>query len=65
MRILSSSKVVECAEQVERKIVDTYLAPDKTFLELREMLDSGSVDLLHDFSAACRAEVESFRAQQF
>jgi hypothetical protein len=65
MRILSSSKVFECAEQVERKIVDTYLAPDKTFLELREMLDSGSVDLLHDFSAACRSEVESFRAQQF
>jgi hypothetical protein len=65
MRILSSSKVLECAEQVERKIVDTYLAPDKTFLELREMLNSGSVDLLRDFSAACRAEVESFRAQQF
>jgi hypothetical protein len=65
MRILSPSKVLECAEQVERKIVDTYLAPDKTFLELREMLNSGSVDLLHDFSAACRAEVEPFRAQQF
>ena len=41
MRILSSSKVLECAEQIERKIVDTYLAPDKTFLELREMINSG------------------------
>ena len=65
MRILSSSKVLKCAEQVERKIVDTYLAPDKSFLELREMLNSGSVDLLHDFTIACRVEVESFRAQQF
>jgi hypothetical protein len=65
MRILSHPKVLECAEQVERKIVDTYLAPDKTFLELREILNSGSVDLLHEFSASCRAEVESFRAQQF
>ena len=65
MRILSSSKVLKCAEQVERKIVDTYLAPDKSFLELREMLNSGSVDLLHDFTTACRVEVESFRAQQF
>jgi hypothetical protein len=65
MRVLSSPKVLECAEQVERKIVDTYLAPDKTFLDLREMLNSGSVDLLHDFSMACRVEFESFRGQQF
>ena len=49
----------------ERKIIDTYLVPDKTFQELREMLNSGSVDLLHDFTTACRVEVESFRAQQF
>jgi hypothetical protein len=64
LRVPSSPKVLECAEQIERKIVDTYLAPDKTFLELREMLNSGSVDLLRDFSAACRAEVESFPAQR-
>jgi hypothetical protein len=61
MRILSSPKVLASAEQIERKIVDTYLAPDKTFMELREMINSDSVDLLRDFSAAARAEVESFR----
>jgi hypothetical protein len=65
MRVLSSPKVLENAEQIERKIVDTYLAPDKTFLELRDMINSGSVDLLGDFSAACRAEIESLRVQQF
>jgi hypothetical protein len=65
MRILSSPKVLESAKQIERNIIDTYMAPDKTFLELREMIDSGSVDLLRDFSAACRAEFESLRAQQF
>ena len=65
MRVLSSSKVLECAEQVVRKIVDTYLAPDKSFLELREMLNSGAVDPMHDFSAACRAEVDWFGAKQF
>jgi hypothetical protein len=65
MRILSSPKVLERAKQIERNIINTYLAPDKTFLELREMIDSGSVDLLRDFSAACRAEFESLRAQQF
>ena len=65
MRIVSSPKVLESAEQIERKIVDTYMIPNKTFLELREMINSQSVDLLREFSVACRAELESLRAQQF
>jgi hypothetical protein len=64
MRIVSSPKVLESAEQIERKIVDTYMIPNKTFLELREMINSRSVDLLREFSAACRAELESLHAQQ-
>jgi hypothetical protein len=59
MRILSSPKVLECARRIERTILDTYLAPDKSFLELREMINSGSVDLLAEFSAACRTEFDS------
>src|SRR6266849_4962137 len=59
MRILSSPKVVESAELVARRIVDTYLEPNKTFLELREMANSGSIDLLRNFSETCRAEFES------
>lgn len=43
MRILSSPKVVETAELVARRIIDTYLEPNKTFLELREMANSGSI----------------------
>jgi hypothetical protein len=53
MRVQSSPKVVESAERVARKIVDAYLAPDKSFLELCEMLDSGAIDLLSEFSNAC------------
>ncbi len=41
MRILSSPKVVESAELVTRTIVDSYLVPNKNFLELREMVNSG------------------------
>jgi hypothetical protein len=33
IRVLSSPKIVEIAEDIGRKIVDTYLAPDKTFLD--------------------------------
>jgi hypothetical protein len=65
MRVQSSPKVVQSAERVGRKIVDTYLAPDKSFLELREMLDSGAIELLGEFSDACRTEFDSLRAQQF
>jgi hypothetical protein len=63
MRILSSPKVVESAELVARTIVDSYLVPNKTFLELREMVNDGRVDLLRDFSETCRAEFESLRTQ--
>src|SRR5262249_12805803 len=52
MRIVSSPKVLETAGEIERNIVDTYLAPDKTFLELRDMVHSGKVNLLQEFSAA-------------
>ena len=63
MRILSSPKVVESAELVARRIVDTYLVPNKTFRELREMTIDGSIDLLREFGEACRAEFESLRSQ--
>ena len=65
MRVLSSQTVLEHAEQIERTILDTYLEPDKTFPELREMANSGTLDLLRGFSEACRTEFESLRAQQF
>jgi hypothetical protein len=64
MRVLSSQTVLKHAEQIERKIMDTYLEPDKTFVELRQMANSGSIDLLGKFSEACRAEFESLRAQR-
>src|SRR5262245_64762990 len=59
MRLISSPSVLASAGAIERKIIDTYLAPDKSFLELREMINSDSVDLLRDFSVACRTEFES------
>lgn len=65
MRILSSAKVVAAAEKVGQKILDTYLEPDKTFFELRQMVHSHEVDLLEEFSDVCREEFETLRAEQF
>jgi hypothetical protein len=65
MRTLSSKPVVHCAEDVARKILDTYLEPDKSFIELREMAIDGTIDLLRGFSDACHDEFEEMRPMQF
>jgi hypothetical protein len=65
MRTLSSKSVVHCSEDVARKILDTYLEPDKSFVELREMAIDGTIDLLRDFSEACHDEFEELRPIQF
>lgn len=57
MRILSSPRVVENAERVVRVIVETYLAPNKTIRDIREILDSDVMDPLRAFSEACREEL--------
>jgi hypothetical protein len=56
MRVVSSSEVIESAERVAQKILDTYSEPDKSFGELRGMVKDHAIDLLHDFSQTCRME---------
>ena len=65
MRAQSSKTVVLRAEDVARKILDTYLEPDKSFVELRQMAIDGTIDLLRDFSDACHDEFEEMRPIQF
>ncbi len=65
MRAVSSKKVVEHADDVVRKILDAYLEPDKSFVELREMAIDGTIDLLRGFSEVCRDEFERMRPVQF
>ena len=64
MRLLSSPRVVALAEQVGQKIIDTYLEPNKTFLELRDMIDTKASDILNSFSEACREEFDSVRVDE-
>jgi hypothetical protein len=61
MRIISSPNVIDSAERIGRRILDTYLGPDRNFLELREMVNNNSIDILNDFTKACREELESLR----
>ena len=59
MRVVSSPAVIEKAEAVVRMIVDTYSAPNKTFPELRKLIDSRAIDPLRTFSEECRAELKA------
>lgn len=65
MRVLSSDVVMSSADEIAKKILDTYLEPDKSFIELRDMAKNGTIDLLYQFSVACREEFERLRAQHF
>jgi hypothetical protein len=59
MRVQSSSALVEKAEAVIRVIVDTYFAPNKTFPEVRQLMNSHAIDPLRAFSEECRAELQA------
>ena len=62
MRIVSSVKVVEDADRVARLIMDTYVAPNKTFGDFQTTIESHTVDPLRRFSEACREELRQLEA---
>jgi hypothetical protein len=59
MRVLSAAAVVDSADKILKKIIETYLEPNKNFPELRQMVNSGMIDPLREFSVACREEFRS------
>jgi hypothetical protein len=57
MRVLSSPRIVKNADRVVRVIIQTYLAPNKTFRDVEEILDNDAMNPLREFSNACREEM--------
>ena len=57
MRVISSIQVVTKAEKVADVIANTYSSRNMDFSELRKMLNSAGIDVLRDFSEACREEL--------
>src|SRR5215468_12490164 len=57
MRVRSSPRIVETADRVVRVIIETYLAPNKTFRDVVELLDNDAMNPLRAFSNACREEL--------
>ena len=60
MRVVSSAAVIEKAEAVVRASLDTYFAPNKTFPELRQLMNSQPIsEPLRAFSEECRKELSN------
>lgn len=57
MRLWASAKVIAEAERVMQSIVATYLAPNRTLHEMRQIAQHGGMDLLLAFSGACRDDL--------
>jgi hypothetical protein len=60
MRVLSRPRTIGCADRIMRAIIDTYFAPNRTMLELHDLIKNGTgLDLLKDFSEAAREELRA------
>ena len=57
MRIVSSDEVVQAAEKAGLLIVEVYLSPNRSFVDLPGYLKE--MDPLRDFGQACRRELQS------
>lgn len=55
MRILSGDEVVHAAERAGRLIIETYLAPSRSFVDLPGFMEE--MDPLREFGEACRYEM--------
>jgi hypothetical protein len=66
MRVMSSPDVLAAAEDVVKRVIETYSKADITFadIDLVAVVQDGSFDLLRDFSESCRVEFNHLRAQQ-
>ncbi|WP_027554330.1 hypothetical protein [Bradyrhizobium sp. Cp5.3] len=55
MRILSSDEVVQAAELTGRLIIETYLSPNRSFVDLPQFMEE--MDPLREFGEICRCEL--------
>jgi hypothetical protein len=57
MKILSGDAVIEAAEKAAHFSIETYLSPNRTFVDLPALIKE--MDPLRDFSEACRRELQT------
>jgi hypothetical protein len=62
MRVFSSPRIVECADRIMSRAIDTFFEPNKTIRELHAIIKKGGddIDPLKEFSNAAREELRAF-----
>ena len=66
MRVLNRPETVAAGEKVMRLIGDAYLAPNRTYQEMHDLIKAGgAIDPLKEFSLAARLEIELAHATRF
>jgi hypothetical protein len=60
MRLMSSRAVTDAALRIDDNILETYMAPNRTLQEARELVREGDIKtLLIAFSEACREDLDA------
>src|SRR5215472_4855035 len=65
IRVVSDPSIAERADKIGQMILRTYFLTNKTLPELRQMMESGALDPLRDFSEACREELFALKPANF
>jgi hypothetical protein len=62
MRVLGSARTVACAERIMITTIATYAEPNRTVIELHNLLKTGTgIDPLKEFAEAAREELRVAR----
>lgn len=61
MRLHSSPEVIHEGLVISHRILEAYADPDRTILEIRDLLAHDSLKLFEAFGDACRAELDALR----
>lgn len=59
MQLSASSATIRAAEAVIDRIIDAYLAPNRSLHDIHELARDGRLNFLTDFGAACRLDLRA------
>jgi hypothetical protein len=59
MELMAPRETVEAGRRVIDAIIGTYLAPNRSLHEIRELAAAGKLDILAEFGAICRECLET------
>ncbi|MEE7505396.1 hypothetical protein ACLBXO_24990 [Methylobacterium sp. C33D] len=59
MQLTASQATVDAAGSVIDRVIDTYLGPNQSLHEIRDLAREGKLDFLTEFGTACRADLRA------